>query len=299
MEYYRMISFIRPNLFGNSENKFQKDFIDPIQIGMASDATDTEKTSADDCLTRFVNTVEPYIHRRDASLLRKDLPSLQQVCLHVPPTKIQRAFYRAFRGHQERTNEKNFLKHYAALRTIHNHPGTLLLRNENAKDFENQKHDSNIVDQPEEKTSKFPAIKIETIEAKFPAVKTEFEFTDKLNSAQEPQHPDAIIEILSSDEEEDESDEMYDSNNEWWTKPAKKIGTEKMKHVERYVRRNDLTQHFINFAIILKIDFLLEFDDVVYSGNKCIILLHMLVHASILGEKTVVFSQSLKVCMGR
>ena len=296
-----MISFIRPNLFGNSENQFQRDFIDPIQIGMASDATDAKKTSADDCLTRFVNTVEPYIQRRDASLLRKDLPSLQQVCFHVPPTKIQRAFYRAFRGHQERTNEKNFLKHYAALRTIHNHPGTLLLRDENTKD--KQKQDSTIVDQSEEKYSKFPAIKIETIESEFPAIKTEpieFEFADKFNSTQEPQHADAIIEILSSDEEEDDSDEMCDSNNEWWTKPAKKIGAEKMKHVERYVRRNDLTQHFLNFAVILKIGFLLKFDDAVFfSGNKCIILLHMLVHASILGEKTVVFSQSLKVCMGR
>ncbi len=246
-----MIFFIRPSLFGNSENKFQKDFIDPIQIGMASDATDAEKTSADDCLTRFVNTVEPYIHRRDASLLHKDLPSLQQVCLHVPPTKIQRAFYRAFRGHQERTNEKNFLKHYAALRTIHNHPGTLLLRDKNTKDSEKQKQGSIIVNQSEQKNSTFPAIKIETIESEFPAIKTEpieFEFTDTFNSTQEPQHADAIIEILSSDEEEDESDDMYDSNNEWWTKLAKKIGAEKMKHVERCVRRNDLTQHFINFA---------------------------------------------------
>ena len=37
----------------------------------------------------------------------------------------------------------------------------------------------------------------------------------------------------------------------------------------------------------------------VYSGNKCIVLLHILAHASMLGEKTVVFSQSLKVCMGQ
>lgn len=34
-----------------------------------------------------------------------------------------------------------------------------------------------------------------------------------------------------------------------------------------------------------------------YSGNKCIVLLHILAHASKLGEKTVVFSQSLKVCV--
>ena len=64
------------------------------------------------------------------------------------------------------------------------------------------------MNQSEQKNSTFPAIKIETIESEFPAIKTEpieFEFTNTFNSTQEPQHADAIIEILSSDEEEDES----------------------------------------------------------------------------------------------
>ena len=253
MEYYRMISFIRPNLLGNSEHKFQKKFIDPIQAGVASDATDAEKAAADDCLTRFVNTVEPHIHRRDASLLRKDLPSLQQVCLHVPPTKIQRAFYKAFRGHQERTNEKNFLKHYAALRTIHNHPGTLLFRNENAREIENQKQGSAVRQKGEEATFNVSAIKTE-----FAAIKTEtidFETINESSRTQDHKEDNAIIEILSSDEE-DSIDEVYEANDEWWTKPAKKFGAETMKHVERYVRHSD-KEFAISFDFHLKIDVVL------------------------------------------
>lgn len=245
-----MVSFIRPNLLGNSENKFQKEFIDPINAGVASDASDAEKASADNCLARFANTVEPYIHRRDASLLRKHLPSLQQVCLYVPPTKIQRAFYKAFRGHQERTNEKNFLKHYAALRTIHNHPGTLLFRDENGRHLENQNQHSTDKQQREENFFEVSAIK-----ADLPAIKTEtidFETIHDSSSLQGPNEADAIIEILSSDEEEDCSDEVYEANDEWWTKTAKKFGAETMKHVERYVRHSDKKLSF-RFIFISKL----------------------------------------------
>ena len=200
LEYYRMLSFIRPNILGDSEKKFQKDFIDPIQSGMASDTVDQQKVLADDVLTNFVNIVGPYIQRRDASLLLKDLPSLQQVCLHVPPTKIQRAFYGVFREHQEITNEKNFLKQYSSLRTIHNHPGTLLYRNESTGGSENNNQE---------------------------------ELSTELQRLRGFKGDECIIEILSSNEEDDDSDEHYEPNVKWWTRAAKKIGAEKMKHIER------------------------------------------------------------------
>lgn len=224
LEYFRMISFIRPNILGDSEKNFQKAYVDPIQSGMASDAADHQKTLADKCLAKFVDTVGTFVHRRDASLLRKDLPSLQQVCLHVPPTKVQRIFYGAFRQHQERTNEKNFLKQYSALRTVHNHPGTLLFRNENPSDSEDKKQSPDINYTEAESLSQLPKIKTEPIDA---------DLTRELNNTPKVQNEDCIIEILSSDDEDDDIDENYEPNNKWWTKAGRKLGTEKMKHIER------------------------------------------------------------------
>jgi SNF2 family DNA or RNA helicase len=225
LEYYHMISFVRPGLLGNSEKKFQKEYMDPIQSSMASDAAEDKKTVADDRLTRFVDTLEPFIHRRDASLLRNDLPSLQQVCLHVIPTKIQRALYGAFREHQEVTNEKNFLKQYTALRPVSNHPGTLFLRNLKRKDSGNKK--KQIIENPpvEQMASKLPSIKSEPVEDKVPQT---------CRGNQEPQDADFVIEIYSSEEEEDDGDESFETNNTWWTKVSKKFGAEKMKRIERY-----------------------------------------------------------------
>lgn len=261
LEYYHMVSFIRPNLLGESEKKFQKEYMDPIQSSMGSDAPEEVKILADKRLTEFVDRLEPFIHRRDASLLRKDLPSLQQICLHVPPTKMQRAFYGTFREHQEVTNEKNFLKQYAALRNVHNHPGTLLFRNEKPKGkpgnntvSESKRPNLANISSKEEKAFELTIIKKED---------ADIELSEKDSRSNGPSEPDGIIEILSSsDEEEDDRDETQETNNKWWTKAAKKFGAKMMKRIE--------------------------------SGNKSIILLHILAHATALGEKTVVFSQSLK-----
>ena len=95
LEYYRMVSYIRPNLLGDSEKRFQKEYIDPIQAGMGSDAPQDVKCLADERLTTLFQTLKPFVQRRDASLLLADLPSLQQVCLHLRPTKLQRVLYRA------------------------------------------------------------------------------------------------------------------------------------------------------------------------------------------------------------
>lgn len=226
LEYYRMVSYIRPNLLGDSEKRFQRDYMDPIQSGMASDAPDQDKISADERLTKFVNLLEPFIHRRDASLLCKDLPSLQQACLHVTPTTMQRAFYKAFREHQEVTNEKNFLKHYSALRTVHNHPATLLIEDRKPKDLVNKRRNSIDSSLAQEKTSELSSIKIEPAEITVPK---------KTSPNQEPPDANDVIEILSSEDEEDDSDESYETNDKWWTKTAKKFGAEEMKSIERYV----------------------------------------------------------------
>ena len=226
LEYYHMVSFVHPNLL-DSERMFQKKFVDPIQSSMGSDAPEDAKVLADERLADLVKILDPYIHRRDSSLLRNDLPHLQQVCLYVPPTKMQRALYKAFRDHQDATNERNFLKQYASLRTVHNHPGTLLLLDAEEKGGCKKVP---ILVKPiiEEKTSTLPVIKREPME------------TEPLQICNQTNQdiPDAseIIEISSSDEEEDQQDETYPTNNRWWAKVARKFGNLNMKRIERYAK---------------------------------------------------------------
>ena len=294
LEYYHMVSFIRPNLL-ESERNFQKKFIEPIQSSMGSDTLEDVKTLADKRLTELVNILDPHIHRRDASLLRNDLPHLQNVCLYVPPTKLQRALYKAFREHQEVTNERNFLKQYASLRTVHNHPGTLLfLEEQNTRcrkvsTFESRKEDTVGKHLENEKISEVPSIKKEPTEANIP---------ERCNqTSQESPDADVIIDISSSDDEEDERDERYPTNSLWWTRVAEKFGSSDMKRIERcasnlWKKRNTVCNK-IYVTTLTTVRIFLLFD--IKSGNKCIILLHMLAHTSLLGEKTVIFSQSLKV----
>jgi SNF2 family DNA or RNA helicase len=58
LEYYRMVSYIRPNLLGDSERYFQNEYINPIEAGMASDAEHSVKISADERLTELFQTLQ-------------------------------------------------------------------------------------------------------------------------------------------------------------------------------------------------------------------------------------------------
>jgi len=265
LEYYRMISYIRPNLLGNSEKRFQKEYSDPIQDGMGTDAAEDIKVLADKQLESFFEKLKPFVHRRDASLLLKDLPSLQQVCLHLRPTKLQRALYRAYNEHKKTTNDNNFFKQFVSLRSVHNHPGTLLFQTERPKTLQgNNEHVARKISTSEDR-KEMHLVDRKISQALTPLKTSPSDDGETTKNKSGRESPDSVITIRSSSDEED-SDEYEsggDNVNEWWTKVAKKFGTENMKDVE--------------------------------NGNKCIALLHILAHANKLGEKTVVFSQSLKV----
>eukprot|EP00536_Pseudo-nitzschia_multiseries_P010545 jgi/Psemu1/134870/gw1.325.38.1 len=99
LEFHLMVSYIRPNLLGESVAKFQNEYSDPIQAGMGTDAPREKKAIADERLESLCDKLKPFVHRKDASLLLKDLPPLQQVCLHLRPTKVQRSLYKAYKEH--------------------------------------------------------------------------------------------------------------------------------------------------------------------------------------------------------
>ena len=124
-EYFRMLSYVRPGVLGNSEREFEKEYVNRILEGNASDASEYQKHVADELLARIQDIVKPHIHRVDRTALLRDLPPMQQVVLHFRPTKVQSMLYSAFKKHQKKGEGawNNFLKVYHELRPIHNHPG--------------------------------------------------------------------------------------------------------------------------------------------------------------------------------
>ena len=109
-----------------NEAKFEREYVKPIALGMASNCSvNAHLTSL--TISKELNTnLDPYVHRVDSSELRKDLPPMQQVVVHVRQTSLQSKLYRAYKRFQRNpstnVNYNNFLKQYSALRPVHNHP---------------------------------------------------------------------------------------------------------------------------------------------------------------------------------
>jgi transcriptional regulator ATRX len=147
LEYFMMVNWIRPNVFAMSESKFDKTFVVPIMQGMASDAPTIAVYNSMSQSKLLNEMLAPYVQRKDATELMKELPAMQQVVLHIRQSKMQYRLYRSFQKFQKTTagtSYKNFFRMYTALRPIHNHPGCLTLAsdknsqtNASAKDDEN------------------------------------------------------------------------------------------------------------------------------------------------------------------
>jgi SNF2-related domain len=121
------VNFVRPNVLGHSvEARLDREFAKPIERGMSSNVSAQDHWKSLDKARELHEMLEPYIHRVDSSELRKLLP-MQQVVLHVRQTRLQSKFYQSYKRHQKQLgssggNASSFLKQFAALRPIHNHP---------------------------------------------------------------------------------------------------------------------------------------------------------------------------------
>lgn len=131
-EYFHMVQYVRPGVLGvKTEAEFERKFRAPIEAGLPSDAPPQTVLESLELQRALKNALEPYVHRKDASVLRNDLPHMQQAVLHLRPTKIQTQLYNAFKklqkpGDASITDYNNFLRMYSELRPIHNHPACLL-----------------------------------------------------------------------------------------------------------------------------------------------------------------------------
>lgn len=128
IEYFTMINFVRSNVFGySSEARFDAEYVTKIQAGMPSDADIHAQYESLEASSRLNQILEPYVQRVDATELRKDLPQMQQVVLHVRPSRLQSKLYRRFKSKQKSDDAlKNFFTTYSEMRPINNHPASLL-----------------------------------------------------------------------------------------------------------------------------------------------------------------------------
>jgi SNF2 family DNA or RNA helicase len=131
LEYFRMVSWVRPGVLGFSEKKFDKEYVEPIMMGMASDSSALAVRNSNEASRKLYRVLSPYVHRKDANVLRKDLPPMQQCVLHIRQSKTQARLYRAFKAFQRASGDNNFFKCYQMTRTLTNHPGTLLMPGQN------------------------------------------------------------------------------------------------------------------------------------------------------------------------
>jgi SNF2 family DNA or RNA helicase len=269
-----MVSYIRPGLLGTSERKFEKDYVEPILEGNVADASDAVKQYADGLLFEIQENLRPYVNRKDASVLLQDLPGMQQVVLHVRRTKVQSRLYGAFAKFRKNNDWNNFLKIYTALRPIHNHPACLLLSKE-AKSEEmmavkasrkNSFTAESATEIQERQASRRPSVSQDEDVKPTQAIKQEATALKTKNPSKDDGTTKSkwdIIDLISDAEEEDLEAEVQAETGQWWKNVARRCGDDKLADVT--------------------------------NGNKVVLLLHILVHATMLDEKVVVFSQCLKV----
>jgi SNF2 family DNA or RNA helicase len=265
-----MVSFIRPGILGPSEKKFKRDFSDPIQAGMAKDAAWSIRSVADELLRELTKKMGPFIHRRNESVLLNDLASLQQVVLHVRPTKQQRALYALYRKHQRTTSINNFLHQFTSLRPIHNHPATVLFKTNTDMDSKpsslqasSARRNSVSSVSPKNLAKKKEPVSVKEERASNQGKGKSNGSDSQQNSKSSGRESPELIDLLSDSETEDveEIGEISMDGN-WWSPFVSQLGNDRVKDVQ--------------------------------NGNKCLILLHILAKATACKEQTGTFHSPLK-----
>lgn len=155
-EYFRMVSWVRPGVLGFSEANFDREYASSIMTGLASDASAFAIRTSNEASKRLHTVLSPYVQRKDANVLRKDLPKMQQVILHVRQTKLQVHLYRAFKRYRKSIGLTNFFQSYQMIRPLHNHPGTLLMTGESDESEQKGSKQRDIFESPVEASKSAP-----------------------------------------------------------------------------------------------------------------------------------------------
>jgi len=267
-EYFRMANYVRPGCLGTEAN-FTKKFHDPIMDGMAADCTPLEADTQEQVSKELHGILAKFVHRRDADVLSKELPFLQETIIHVRQSRVQGKLYREFRKYQRETNNKSFFKQYHALRPVSNHPACLIQPDDKKEDKPTFDGTCGKVkdNQPRVAPDKYAWICDICQKAKF---RTLDEAEEHEKTCDGTFDPNAVANCFDPDsapimtlQQSPGHTKKATENEEWWKSFAERA------------EKSDMDIKAIE------------------HGGKIVLLLQIIAHCDAIGDKVVVFSQSL------
>jgi len=311
-EYIRMVDWVRPGYLGPMAT-VEKKYTAPIMSSLNSDASEADRTLGDKMLRELFEKLNPFVQRLDSSVLEEDLPPMQQAVLHVRQTRAQAKLYRAFKKYQATlTSSNNFLDQYQKLFLVNNHPGCLLFQNKSSSrkrcSHINMDTESSIaplqkslnVSKCRDKDNIFH--KKKNPESQFHSAIPNSQFKIKHEPAPNTAFKSqASIEVIIVDDDSDDDDDNdndeaisaeinHSSRGEGVfveTNINEQAGEETMyKAIDR--NEEELSSSWWS-KVYSKVPTMGDIE----NGGKIILLLQILAHADMIGEKVVVFSQSL------
>ncbi len=262
-EYYRMASWVRPGSLG-PEAFFEKTFANPIMDGMAADCSIFQAEWQVRRTKELRDILSDFVHRRDDAVLQKELPFHQTAIIHVRQSKVQVKLYQDFRKYQKRSGNLGFFKQYHALRPVSNHPACLIgdaekessSPNSPSADEEKEKPKTDgedLGDQPQVAPDKHAWICDICNVAKFRTFDEAVKHEETCTGVEDAAASTQMKGSLAKEAE----------NTDWWRPFADKAV------------KNDLDINAIE------------------NGGKIVLLLQIIAHCDLIGDKVVVFSQCL------
>ena len=96
--------------------------------GMKKDASAQELFAHDNALQQLHVILESFVQRRGPDVLANELPPMQQCVINIRQSKLQQKLYRQFGQYKKQPGVKNnFFDQFQKLRPVNNHPATLLI----------------------------------------------------------------------------------------------------------------------------------------------------------------------------
>jgi len=260
--------------------------------GMKKDATAQELFAHDNCMKQLWVILDSFLQRRGADVLAKELPPMQQCVINIRQSKLQQRLYRQFGRYKKQADVKNnFFDQYQKLRPVNNHPATLLISGR--EDKKSGRSISPTLDSLEPSRAPTPSLQT-SAEGSATKDKTKDLTPMKSNAsskvstvgdiaAPEKKVDDGIIEI---------DDDLTDDDAP--TGAAATLASSKQVAAGASLDRksSDLEKEKWWKPVHDKTgdD---DFNDM-REGGKIVLLLQILAHADLIGDKVVCFTQCLK-----
>ncbi|KAL7464196.1 hypothetical protein ACHAXS_004533 [Conticribra weissflogii] len=260
-EYFNMASWVRPGCLG-TEAQFSQKYERPIMAGMAADCTPSEALLQEQLSNELHAILSPFVHRCGTEVLVKDLLPFQEVVIHVRQSKMQVKLYREFQKFKKEWNVP-FFKQYHSLRPVNNHPACLLFRGDNG----DASMKTNNLSHPEIPPDYKPQVAPENYAwicdicgvARF---KTLDEAVDHENKCEGL--PKSVNDHVDDSARKVEETSTATPTEAWYESFAQKA------------QQSDVDVKSIA------------------NGGKIVLLLQLLAHCDVIGDKVVVFSQCLR-----